>query len=178
MSSSNIPGSTRPAPVQEGYAPPEQASNRDRMMTQMRKLPRRVDHNGWALPESAPSDVIETVTPPARCRRWPAPSAPPPKRSEPTCRPCSTAPASAPQSCRSARAIRPNYRQSSLSTCRHQRPRRCGPIRPRERLAPARPDGRPGPFSKGCKPRRQSMPTSRHLPVALTTARSSQRRSP
>jgi hypothetical protein len=57
-------GSTRPAPVLDGYNPPEQEARRERMAAQMRKLPRFVDHNGRAIRGPDPT-TVEAVTPTA-----------------------------------------------------------------------------------------------------------------
>ncbi|HVB77612.1 MAG TPA: hypothetical protein VNI34_07430 [Candidatus Nitrosotalea sp.] len=55
---------TRPAPVLEGYNPPEQEARRERMAAQMRKLPRYVDHNGRTIRGPDPT-TVEAVTPTA-----------------------------------------------------------------------------------------------------------------
>ena len=56
-------GQTRPAPTLEGYEAPSQESNRDRLMAQMRKLP-KIDQNGRTIKGPDPT-VTEMVTPSA-----------------------------------------------------------------------------------------------------------------
>jgi hypothetical protein len=59
----NPTSSTHPAPTLEGYDPPTQEAQRERMLAQARKLP-RVDHNGRDLPRDTPDPSVTNVVPP------------------------------------------------------------------------------------------------------------------
>jgi hypothetical protein len=62
---SNVRSTTSPAPTLEGYPEPEQQLQRERMLAQMRKLP-KVNGQGFPIPGPDPSvvNVVEPGAPP------------------------------------------------------------------------------------------------------------------